>query len=200
VPEAWQHVITGLAPADQVAALERYGFSAIYINRAGYPDKAENLIAQYKAAGRDTVIDSQLKDLSFVVLKPAPNPVLPRPGPLFSSGWFPEQDNANGQRDHLSTGDGVLILTNPTNASLDQYANFFIVAIAPRNVTVQGGGAYQAWHVDQQHPARVVNLHFTLQPGENRITFSTDTPPTPPQNITFDVANFDLSDSPQPGQ
>jgi hypothetical protein len=200
VQDAWQHVITGLAPADQIAALERYGFSAIYINRGGYPEKAAGLIAQYKAAGRDTIVDSQLQDLCFVVLKPSPNPVLPPPGPLFSAGWFPEQDSANGQRDHLATGDGVLILSNPTNVPLEQYANFYLVAIAPRTVTVQGGGAFQAWHVDQQHPVRVANLHFTLQPGENRITFTTDAPPTPPQNITFDVANFDLSDSPRPEQ
>jgi len=95
---------------------------------------------------------------------------------------------------------GVVILTNPTNAPLDQYASFFIVGLAPRNVTLQGGGAYQGWHVDPQHPAGVQNLHFTLQPGENRITFTTDSPPTLPQNISFDVANFDLSDSPRPEQ
>ncbi len=197
VQDAWQHVITGLSPADQVAALERYGFSAIYINRGGYPDKGESLIAQYKAAGCDTVIDSQLKDISFVVLKPSANPVLPPPGPLFSAGWFPEQDNANGQRDHLATGDGVIILTNPGQTPEDEYANFFLVGLSPRNVTVQGAGAYQGWHLDPQHPARVVNLHFVLQPGENRITFSTDAPPTPPQNITFDVANFDVSEYPR---
>jgi hypothetical protein len=201
VQDAWQHVITGLSPADQIAVLERYGFSAIYINRDGYPDKAEGLLAQYKAAGRDTVFNSQLNDLAFVVLKPSPNPVLPPPGPLFSSGWYPEQDNANGQRDHLCREvTGVVILTNPTNAPLDQYASFFIVGLAPRNVTLQGGGAYQGWHVDPQHPAGVQNLHFTLQPGENRITFTTDSPPTLPQNISFDVANFDLSDSPRPEQ
>ena len=37
--ESWQNVITSLAPASQVAELERYGFGAIYVNRAGYQDR-----------------------------------------------------------------------------------------------------------------------------------------------------------------
>ena len=200
VQDAWQHVIPGLPPAQQIAALERYGFSGIYINRAGYPDKAEGLLSQYKAAGRGEVIDSQLKDLCCVVLKPSPNPEFPPPGPLFSTGWYTEQDSANGQRDHLSSGNGVVILTNTGTAPVDQYANFFIASLSPRTVTIQGPGAYQGWHVDQQHPATVTNLRLTLAPGENRLSFTTDTPPTPPQSITFDVVNFDLSDTPRPEQ
>lgn len=203
VQDAWQRVIVGMSPADQIAALERYGFSAIYVNRAGYPDRGEALLAQYKAAGRGEVIESPLKDLYCVVLKPSPNPVLPPPGPLFANGWYAEQDSANGQRDRLaSVTDATVLLTNPESTPVDRYANFFIATLSPRTVTIQGAGAYESWHVDQQHPAKVVNVRLTLQPGENRVTMSTDAPPTPAQMgpVTFDVVNFDLSDSPRPEQ
>jgi hypothetical protein len=199
VQDAWQRVIVGLSPADQIAALERYGFSGIYINRSGYTDKGEALLSQYKAAGRGEVIESRLGDLCCVVLKPSPNPVLPPPGPLFASGWYAEQDSPNGERDRLASGNGELLLTNPTDAPVDKYANFYIGTVAPRSVTIQGAGSYESWHVDQQHAAKVTNLHLTLQPGVNRVTFTTDAPATPQQMgpLTFYVVNFDLSDSPR---
>ena len=200
--DAWQHVLVGMTPAQQVAALERYGFSGIYVDRVGYPDRGEALLNGYKAAGRTGVIESPLKDLYCVVLRPSPNPVLPPPGPLFAKGWYPEQDNPNGERDHLASENGELILTNPGTVPVDTYANFYIASLSPRNVTVQGAGAYETWRVDQQHPAKVTNLRLTLAPGENRILFNTDAPPIPQAMglLTFDVVNFDLSDSPAPGQ
>jgi hypothetical protein len=201
--DAWQRVVGGMTPADQVAALERYGFSGIYVNRAGYPDKGAALLEKYKAAGYTKVIDSPLKDLYCVVITPSPNPVLPPPGPLFATGWYAEQDNPNGQeRDHLASGnEAVLLLTNPDSAPVDKYANFYIATIAQRTVTVQGAGAFDSWPVDQQHPARVSNLRFTLQPGANRIVFNTDAAPSPQQMgpVTFDVINFTLSDAPVSG-
>ena len=200
VQDAWQRVIVGMPPAEQIAKLERYGFAGIYINRGGYPDKGEALISQYKAAGRDEVIDSPLKDLACVVLKPAANPVRPPPGPLFSTGWYAEQDGPTGQSDHLANGNGLVILTNPTDAPVTEYATFYVVSLSPRNVTLQGAGAYQSWHVDQGHPLKVPNVPLTLAPGANSISFTTDAPPTPPQNISFDVANFSLSSSPTPDQ
>jgi len=199
VDSAWQRVIVGMSPADQIAALERYGFSGIYINKNGYPDKAEALLEQYKEAGRDQVIPSQLDDVCCVILKPSPNPVLPPPGPLFSTGWFAEQDTPSG-RIHLATGNGVVILTNPGTEPVDVYANFLIATVAPRLVTVQGAGASQSWRLTDQQHAQPASLRLTLAPGENRLTFTTDTPPTPPQMITFFLVNFDLGDSPRAEQ
>jgi hypothetical protein len=144
-----------------------------------------------------------LKDLYCVVLKPSPNPEMPPPGPLFTSGWYGEQDSPSGERDHLARGnEATLILTNTTSAPVDKYASFIIASLAPRTVTIQGAGAYQSWHVDQQHAVRAPNMRLTLAPGENRITFGTDAPATQGQMglMTFDVANFDLNDSPLPEQ
>jgi hypothetical protein len=203
VHDAWQRVIVGLPPAAQIAALERYGFSGIYVNTAGYPDRGQALLAEYKAAGRTQVFESTLKDLYCVVLKPSMNPELPPAGPLFTDGWYTEQDGSNGQqREHLASGNAYVLLTNPTSAPIEKYARFFVATVAPRTVTVQGDGAYQSWHVDQQHAATVTNLHLTLPPGESRIFFSTEAPPTPQQMgmITFDIVNFELSDSPMPEQ
>jgi hypothetical protein len=200
IDTAWQRVVAAMQPAQQVAALESYGFAGIYVNRAGYQDHGESMRQKYADAGRSEVIDSPGQDLFCVVLHPSPNPVLPPPGPLFAKGWYAEQDNAAGtQRDRLASGNVVtLMLNNPTAAPQDKYATFFLATLAPRIVTVQGAGAFQSWHVDQQHPAQVQGLHFTLQPGDNWITFTTDAPASPQQMgpVTFDVVNFVLSDTP----
>jgi phosphoglycerol transferase len=198
VQDAWQRVIVGMPAAEQIATLESYGFSGIYINTAGYSDRGEGLLNQYKQAGRDVVIASPLKDLYCVVLHPSPNPLLPPPGPLFSKGWYAEQDGASGERDRLASGNAELILTNPGSQPADMYANFYIATVGARTVTLQGAGVYESWHVDQQNPVKVPDLHLTLAPGPNRLTFTTDAPPTQQAigPITFDIVNFNLSDSP----
>jgi phosphoglycerol transferase len=200
--DAWQRVVAAMPPAQQIAALEKYGFSGIYINSEGYPDGGDSMLAQFKAAGRAHVLVSPLRDLYCVVLNPSSNPVPPPPGPLFADGWYTEQDSQNGQRDHLANGNAAIILTNPSTEPVDKYANFYLASLGPRTVTIEGDGAYQSWHVDQRHPAKVANLRITLPPGQSKLQFTTDAPATPAQvgPVTFDVVDFDLGDSPAPEQ
>ncbi len=202
VRDAWQRVVAGLTPAGQIAALESYGFSGIYINGEAYPDGGDSIIEQFKAAGRTDILVSPRRDLFCVVLQPSPNPVLPPPGPLFAEGWYTEQDEPNGERINPAQANADVILTNPTDHPIDKYANFYIVTIAPRTVIAKGDGIYQSWHVDQKTPARVANMHLTLPPGEGRLYFTTDAPPTPTQvgPISFDIVNFELTDSPRTEQ
>lgn len=199
---AWQRVVAGLPAAQQIAALERYGFSGIYVNRDAYPDRAEGMLNRYRDAGANDIIESPLKDLACVVLHPSPNPELPPPGPFFSEGWYSEQDNADGQRVNLASGNATLTLTNPTGQPVQKYANFFMGSLAPRTVILEGDGAYQSWHVDQHQPAKVVNLRLTLPTGESKVVFTTDAPGTLQQMgpVTFYIINFDLTDSPAPEQ
>jgi phosphoglycerol transferase len=200
--DAWQRVVAGMPPAQQVAALERYGFAGIYINPAGYPDGGAALLAQFKAAGRGNVLTSPLRDLYCVVLQPSPNPVLPPPGPLFANGWYTEQDSPNGERENVASGNASVLLTNPSSGPVRKYASFFVVSPMARNVTVEGDGAYQSWHVDRKDNATVTSLELTLPPGESRLNFTTDEPPIQSQMglVTFDIVNFTLSDSPAPEQ
>jgi hypothetical protein len=75
--DLWQLPVSQLPPAEMIAALERYGFSAIYVNRSGYADRGAALVAGLKAAGRPEVIESPDRDLICVVLHPSPTPELP---------------------------------------------------------------------------------------------------------------------------
>jgi hypothetical protein len=203
VQDAWQHVVGAMPPAEQVATLENYGFSAIYINAAGYPGGVQNLLAEYKAAGAGGPIVSPRGDLYCLILKPSPNPVLPPPGPLFANGWLTEIDEPNGQRLHIATGNSAdIILTNPGSEPVDKYASFYIASLSPRTVTIEGDGVEQSWRVDQKAPVPLTNLHLVLPPGQSRLTFATDAPPSRQGGgmVTFYIVNFDLGDSPRPEQ
>jgi hypothetical protein len=74
---AWQEAILskGLQPA--IEGLERYGFAALYINRAGYQDGAAELLKALAALGKADTITSPRGDLVAVLLKPAASPELP---------------------------------------------------------------------------------------------------------------------------
>jgi hypothetical protein len=60
-----------------VDKLEGYGFSAVYLNRNGFPDKGEGILKALQAMGRDDMIQSDQGDLVCVILKPSLHPVLP---------------------------------------------------------------------------------------------------------------------------
>jgi hypothetical protein len=77
----WQHSLTGQKLDVIFAALERYGFSAIYINRKMFADKGAELIQTLHDTGRTEIIYSPNEDLACVLLKPAEHPVLPPPAP-----------------------------------------------------------------------------------------------------------------------
>jgi len=84
----WAHDLTNLKFPQAVDAIERYGFAAMYVNRNGFADKGEGLIKTCRELGRSEVMQSPAGDLFCVILKPAPNPVLPirNPGVLQQAG------------------------------------------------------------------------------------------------------------------
>jgi hypothetical protein len=85
---AWQLDCRRMPPAALVQSLESYGFSALYINRQGYPDNAVQLLAELAAAGRAETMQGPLKNLVVVLLHPAKRPRPPLAHALtFGRGW-----------------------------------------------------------------------------------------------------------------
>ena len=77
--EIWQRRVADMSPADQIAALEKYGFAAIFIVRRGYPAMADKLEDELCAQGKRIIV-SRNHDLSCILLDPDPQPTLPEPG------------------------------------------------------------------------------------------------------------------------
>lgn len=74
---AWQEPLLSGGLQAAIAGLERYGFAALYINRAGYKDGAAELLKALAALGRTETIASPRGDLVAVMLEPAATPDLP---------------------------------------------------------------------------------------------------------------------------
>jgi hypothetical protein len=74
----WQLAVERLEAPQMLAALEKFGFAAIYINRQGYADRATAMLAALAAAGRPDILESADGDLVCVLLRPAARPELPR--------------------------------------------------------------------------------------------------------------------------
>jgi phosphoglycerol transferase len=73
----WQQELTRLSLSEVIQELESYGFSALYINRNGFPNQAQGLVKALQAEGLNDMIESDRHDLVCVFLKPSPQPVLP---------------------------------------------------------------------------------------------------------------------------
>lgn len=98
----WQKEVEKLPGAEMVAALERYGFSAIYLNRKGFADRAEGLIKQLVAAGKTDIFEDDAREQVCIVLKAAATPVLPPPVPQLAEnylrGWATVVSSPNGRQ------------------------------------------------------------------------------------------------------
>ncbi len=87
---SWQRDFERKAPADLVPALEQAGFAAVLINRASYPDRAEQLLAGFTAAGRPAQADRPEAYHAVVLLEPVAKPLPPLArNPTFGRGWHP---------------------------------------------------------------------------------------------------------------
>jgi phosphoglycerol transferase len=71
----WQRDVAALPRPDMVAALERYGFAALLINRNAYEDRAGELAGDLAAVGLPVLVD--LGDFVVFRLTPPDAPELP---------------------------------------------------------------------------------------------------------------------------
>jgi len=74
----WQLGVQELPTREMVATLESYGFSAILLDRKGYEDRGEQLLAELAEAGRPMVFEQGIdNEWVFIQLIPSESPVQP---------------------------------------------------------------------------------------------------------------------------
>jgi len=78
----WQLDVQDLPAEEMATALEAYGFSGILLNRNGYEDRGEALLAELAKARRPMEFEQGVdNEWVFIRLTPAKNPVLPTLAP-----------------------------------------------------------------------------------------------------------------------
>lgn len=181
--DAWQREVEELPPAEIVAHLERYGFSAIYIDRKGYADRGAELIEGLRAAGRSEMIENSKGDLLCIILHPSSQPVLPRPALFFANGWYQVERDKDGHWWRWSMGNARVLLTNSSDAPAVRYLHFKLDTLVPRRVSIMRGDEdLVTWRVTPGVLHDVEHVAVTLRPGDNFLDFVTDAPPAFPEN------------------
>jgi phosphoglycerol transferase len=175
-----------------IAALEKYGFAALYVNRKGYEDRGIKLIEELRAADRSRVIESPNHDLVAILLTPSQNPVLPEPPPQFTSGWYGEEGDGKGQTWHNSSGNAELLLHNSSPAPRKVLLEFELASPSPRIVEIWARGQllYRSPALNSNRIAH--SLVFELPPGATTLSFKTEPPVTFPGNPDTRLLSFVL--------
>jgi phosphoglycerol transferase len=192
--ERWQSELFRFGTSDAVNTLEKYGFAAVLINRNGYRDRAESLIADLRSSGRSEIL-ARSDDLLCIALHPIADPLLP---PEFDQNWYgPEGSTA--ERWRWSMGDAKLILYNAESRPRNVRLAFSLGCVQSRKIEVYAGAArIYAASLDPAQPATPVEMNLSLQPGKNQFNFRSDRPAQLPGNgdlrkLAFSVKNLTIN-------
>ena len=189
--ERWQAEAMMFGVTYTVSQLEKYGFSAVLINKKGYPDRAASLRAEFNLAGRSEIL-CESDDFVAVRLNPNEQPLLP---PEFDRNWSGIEGTVSDNW-RWSMGNAKVILHHTGPGLRQVQISFAASTLQPRQLEVSAGDekVFTA-SLDPAKPADAVSLRLSLRPGRNEIKFQTDKPGAPPGNgdprpLAFTVRNF----------
>lgn len=160
----WQRDLENLPVAALVKRLERYGFAALYLNRKGYEDRAERLLAELQALGYTDRIEGARGYQVVVMLHPSPRPSLPLGRSLtFGQGWHPRP--IDGVR--WANSDAVMSYFNPYDHPITVRLDLGIVSPRACHVSlVHAGRAIHSVHAGEE-PTKLCVEQLLLPPGVN---------------------------------
>jgi phosphoglycerol transferase len=191
----WQSEAANLPGSAMVDVLERYGFSALLINRKGYVDKADSIADNLNSSGKTSLIYSSPEFLCFR-LQPSPHPLLP---PLFDEQWCGLEGTPD-QNHRWSMGNAGLTVFNKGKTKESVQLTFGLRALRAQHISVSlNSTRIFETSLAANSPIVPVALTVTLLPGDNNFLFESDHPAEEPGNgdprkLAFDVTNFQFKD------
>jgi len=201
----WQFRVEKLPPQEMVAALERYGFGAIYINRRGFADNAEGLLKNLAALGKPIILEDQNHEQVCVRLNPAAQPELPHTADNdllnFKTGWVAEE-RAPDQVRHWSDGNATVKFFSEHPTPTPSHLTCMLASLSPRRVAMDFSGK-TIWSGDiPAGQAVAVDVWLDAAHGNNVLRFTTDAPPVSPDGnsplrVAFSVINLRITAAPK---
>ncbi|MGH7944707.1 MAG: hypothetical protein ACREH8_00800 [Opitutaceae bacterium] len=169
----WQRDMENLPVETLARRLERYGFSALYINRKGYEDRGERLLGELTNLGYDQRLQGAGGQQVVVLLNPHRNPVLPLGRAFtFGRGWHPRPED--GVR--WANDDAVLSYFNPYDRPLTCELRFELVGISSREVIMDQNGRRVHAVQTGEEPVEMLLQRLELAPGVNCFRFHSPEP------------------------
>lgn len=181
--EDWQTQLALLPLEQSVPQLERYGFSALYINRKAFKDHNEATLRELAKLGKTRLIEDDAREQVCVLLDPSPNPTMPHSDDaaqvLYKSGWAFVEICPEGSW-HWAHGDAAVCFINDRKERCDFRVTCLTGSLSPRRLDIQFEGQ-TLW--TQELAAKQflpVDFRVSAQPGRNYLYFKTDRPPVVP--------------------
>jgi hypothetical protein len=175
-----------------VQRLERYGFAALYINRKGYEDRAEKLLAELETLGYRKRLQGSGEQQVIVFLRPTEKPELPLGRSLtFGSGWHPRPED--GVR--WAMEEAAISYFNPYQRGLTASLKLDLVGVSKRNVVLEHNGrAVRSVAVGDQ-PVTMELADFELAPGMNCFALRSSEPAKRLSTGRYQLRAFGLKSS-----
>ncbi len=201
----WQAELALLPVPELAARAAGYGFSAIYVNRKAYPDRAQDLEGKLRAQLGEPIANSP--ELVAYRLPAVATPKLPRALPRVTYRAFSSlETNGAHSWTWATSQDASLVVARPYRPgppSTESYAIEFGVA------TGFGGAVRVSLDGRSQPPITAVEtgrwLRFALPAGVDRwtIDFHSENPPQSPNNgdprlLTFRIEDVRVVDADAP--
>ena len=173
----WQREVEERPTVELLRRIEHYGFAALYLNRLGFADRGEKLLAELRTLGRTNAIEGPLGEEVVVLLEPNLTPELPLARTLtFGRGWH----SARAGEPRWAYGSGVFSYYNPTSLPRPATVRLTVSAAGSRTVNLVFNAGEKTTMEIGEAP-REISLHFTLRPGFNRFDLH---PVEPAQRLT----------------
>lgn len=172
----WQRDLEGLPIEEIVPRLERFGFSALYLNRRGFADGGAAVIDALKKRGYTQVIDDG-KNQVAVILTAVTKPELPLGSTLtLGEGWYAHVDTSKGAVVRWSHGPSALMYFNPFDRPIPVHLEFVLSGAGSRTVELKYRGETVTQAEVGDEPVALPPVALLLQPGVNRLDLSSPDP------------------------
>lgn len=187
----WQKEADLLGTSEMAKLLERYGFSAVIIDREAYSDRGAWLLNSFRGVAGMRVL-SRSRNWICLTLNAARRPELP---PVFADGWSP-LGGVYGDSKRWIAGRANVLLQNVGQKERNIRLSFGILASSPRTFAVAADGeTLLERRVVADGTAHPLELAITLKPGDNIVQFMVDNDNESGQNpdprtAAFAVTNF----------
>lgn len=169
----WQRDLENAPTETLVRRLESYGFSALYINRRGFADSAQKLLADLKALGYEQKIETTRGQQVVIPLHPKSPPKLPLGRTLtFGAGWHPRP---NGEV-RWANDDASFSYFNPYPHPLSVRLQLTLVGVNERELTIEHHGRRVGALRIGKERATLTLADLVLPPGVNVLHLRSSAP------------------------
>lgn len=189
--DAWQHWIAEKSFPEQIAYLSAHGFSALILNRRGYPDHGAGFEAAARSVGARIISVSQIGDfVAFSIPKTGEQLPSVVTNLALGQGWW-NWEQAGVERWIWSRGNASLTVAADPTRRQPVELQFQIEGLRPQTVDIMiAGNVVRQVHLEKQ--AIMVRLQFIPEAIDTEVLLKSDTSPMLPGNGDPRVLGFRL--------